>query len=190
MTSPVDYIFTKNSLFIEETGFTSLSEISEYNQNRFFGGILIFNNVMMKYLTNNTDLILVKCDLGAIYVFDNFVVKIKPKSHLTFLKKIKKIKSDFLEEIIEIVVGELFLIMITKKYSPINYIPLDANKLKEDIYSALDDLDKINLSHKDVSLDNIVYDNINNRYILIDFDMISNEYQKHIYRDSFKNLEI
>lgn len=190
MNSPIQFLITHNSLFFEETGYNHLSEINDYNLKRFFGGILAFNKVVGKYLTNESKLLFIKCDLGAIYVFDNFVVKVKPKSHLYHLKKIKKIKSNYLEKIIEIVVGDLFLIMITKKYLPINYFPLNYKKIKSDIYQALDDLDNSNLSHKDVSLDNIVYDINNDNYVLIDFDMITTEYQKHTFRDSFKNIEI
>jgi hypothetical protein len=187
---PSKYIFF-HQVFQDENFIDNYSDLSEYNINRFFGDINIFNSVAIKYIYFSSNFINAKCDLGSVYIFDNIVIKVKPIEYYEKFIIIKNMKSKYIEEIYEIVKCPKSIIIISKKYQSLNIINNINNiKLKLDIYKALDEFDKIPFSHKDISLDNIVYDIDNDNYILIDFDMVSNEYQKHTFRDSFKKLEI
>jgi serine/threonine protein kinase len=183
---PSKYVFF-HKVFQNENSVDDYYNLNEYNIIRFFGDIDIFNFTLLKYINISTEFIYAKCDLGSVYIFNNIVVKIKPIEYYDKFIKIKNISSKYIEEIIEIVQCQKSLIIISTKYQNIQS-NIQSKKLKDDIYKALEEFDKNNLSHKDVSLDNIVYDNINNNYVLIDFDMVSNEYKKHIFRKSFKDL--
>lgn len=186
---PSKYIFF-HQVFQEENFIDNYSELSEYNITRFFGDINIFNSVAIKYISFSSNFINAKCDLGSVYIFDNIVIKVKPIEYYEKFMIIKNINSKYIEEIYEIVKCPKSIIIISKKYQSLNIININNIKLKLDIYKALDEFDKIPFSHKDISLDNIVYDIDNDNYVLIDFDMVSNEYQKHTFRDSFRKLEI
>ena len=186
---PSKYIFF-HQVFQDENFIDNYSDLSEYNITRFFGDINIFNSVVIKYISFSSNFINAKCDLGSVYIFDNIVIKIKPMEYYEKFIIIKNMKSKYIEEIYEIVKCPKSIIIISKKYSSLNIIKINTDKLKNDIHKALDEFDKIPFSHKDISLDNIVYDINNDNYVLIDFDMVSDEYQKHIFRDSFRNLEI
>jgi hypothetical protein len=187
---PSKYIFY-HQVFQEENFIDNYTELSEYNIRRFFGDIDIFNSVMLKYISFSSNFINAKCDLGSVYIFDDIVIKIKPIEYYEKFIIIKNMNSKYIEEIYEIVKCPKSIIIVSKKYQSLNIINnINNEKLKKDIYKALNEFDKIPFSHKDVSLDNIVYDIINDNYILIDFDMVSTEYQKHIFRNSFKKIEI
>jgi hypothetical protein len=186
--NPSKYIFD-HPIFQDENFIDNYFELSQYNISRFFGDIDIFNSTLSKYINNSSNFINAKCDLGSVYIFDNIVVKIKPIEYYEKYNIIKNINSKYIEEIFEIVKCPYSIIIISKKYTNLNQIIIDYHKLKIDIYKALDKFDEIPFSHKDVSLDNIVYDINYNNYVLIDFDMVSNEFQKHIFRNSFKNID-
>jgi serine/threonine protein kinase len=173
---PSVFVIT-NLAFRIETGHSNFLELNDYYLTKYFGDIDIFDKTLVKYINNDSKLIFMKSDLGSVYVFDNIVVKI-----MNIMKEISE-ETKYVEKIIEIINGTNHFIIISKKYESNNNI-----NIKRDIFNALSILDKYNISHKDISIDNIVYDKENDCYVLIDFDMISNEYQKHIFRESFRNL--
>jgi len=60
---PSKYIFF-HQVFQDENFIDNYSELSEYNINRFFGDINIFNSVVIKYISFSSNFINAKCDLG------------------------------------------------------------------------------------------------------------------------------
>lgn len=147
--------------------FEIINEFYEYNNK--YDEILIKEDMNIKVFVLSKCIIRI-CDNNIFnkYYKDNYDYIIK-KNHLN------------LEHIYNIFETNKYTIIVSKKVIPLiinNKInqnhKIDFDKLYNEISNLIVEFKNDNYFHNDISLDNIGYDNILDKYILYDFDKFSN----------------
>ena len=100
---------------------------------------------------------------------NNLVIKYCTKHELSFIKKIKK-SNIFDNQFIHNITNKYYVMNLYKEVTD-KQLNNDYIKITNDILSFLYKLHNIGIIHNDIKLDNILYDDINNRYILIDYGL-------------------
>jgi len=187
-----EFIFNKNKL-------KRIFHKNEIELNNLFNELLI--------IYNSKGIIEQFKDEGhkIVIIFDTFVFRLNNSfSSLPFIQKLYTFNNEKhnLEYIYEIRIFEHNFLYISKKYISLNVqdkklIQDNIDSFKTNICNALNIMKtKFNFYHLDVSMDNIVYENINENeeikknFILVDYDMITpvNSKNYHVFRDSVKFL--
>ena len=143
---------------------------------------IIFNQILIKYNFNNTNLLSFKDDTNIIvFVLDFIVIKVYSLHKYNMIKDIINITHESIEKTLEIFFTDNIVIVVNEKVLPlltctgdlnqnINWEQVQKEQIYDNITNALNKIHKLGYLHNDVSLDNIGLKIINKVYHFILFD--------------------
>lgn len=143
----------------------------------------IMNQITKKYNNNDQQVEMVKTDTGIIVIIlENIVIKIYNENKYNKIKEIiglehpnieRKIKHIKLKDLYFVISEKIIPILIDFEINPIlnsEKVKNDKEIIKENINSALDEIDELGFVHGDTRLDNIGVKINNGEYYYILFD--------------------